>query len=77
MDEADGLMLAEAPGSEACFVGDDYVKAARGIKIHSQKGRRLARLVSHCNSSKKTGVIASLPGMPPNWPGYNNEIWMQ
>jgi hypothetical protein len=37
-DEAQGLMLAEAPGSEACNVGDDPVSTSRGIEIHSQKG---------------------------------------
>jgi hypothetical protein len=77
MNETQGLVLAKAAGCQAGYACYDPVVAARGVGVHTQKGLRLARVVSHCNSSRNTGVMAPLHGRPPICPGFSRSLSTQ
>jgi hypothetical protein len=44
---------------------------------YAKRVLRLARVVSHCNSSINTGVMASLPGRLPKCPGFRRVLSIQ
>jgi hypothetical protein len=68
MDEAERLVLTKPPSSQTGNTRDDPIVVARSIAVHLQKLTTSSSSGFRCSSSRKIGVMASLPWRPRNCP---------